>query len=182
MAKSEYFKQRGQKPNVLDYAESRKMTNKSERIISLILAGILLLTIINSTWFFLGIAKVSFIQWIVFNACAPSGIVYVLGLLFYKQTSNRMWLSIAVVPMMFFGTMGLFVFPWNTPMDLLVQFSHFIMTLNIAWGLWLILKNKDLKALGYGLLASILVFIPFIAFTQAYCREHAGEVMKYLNL
>lgn len=155
---------------------------KAERIISIILAGILLLTIINSTWFFLGIAKVSIIQWIVFNACAPSGIAFILGLLIYYKTSGRAWLSVAVVPMMFFGTMGLFVFPWNSGMDILVQFSHIIMTLNIAWGLYVILKNKDIRALGYGLLASIIVFIPFIAFTQAYCREHAEEVMKYLNL
>lgn len=155
---------------------------KAERIISIILVGILFLTIINSTWFFLGIAKVSIIQWLVFNACAPSGIVFILGLLIYYKTSDRAWLSVAVVPMMFFGTMGLFVFPWNSGMDILVQFSHIIMTLNIAWGLYVILKNKDIKALGYGLLASIIVFIPFIAFTQAYCREHAEEVMKYLNL
>lgn len=155
---------------------------KSERIISIILAGILFLTIINSTWFFLGIAKVSFIQWIVFNACAPSGIAYLLGLLIYYRTSNRMWLSIAVVPMMFFGTMGLFVFPWTTGTDLLVQFSHITMTLNIAWGLYITLKNQDLNALGYGLLISVLVFIPFIAFTQTYCREHAAEIMKYLNI
>ncbi|MDR2919608.1 MAG: hypothetical protein LBV72_09640 [Tannerella sp.] len=155
---------------------------KAERIISITLAGILLLTIINSAWFFLGIAKVSIIQWIVFNACAPSGIAFILGLLIYYKTSDRAWLSVAIVPMMFFGTMGLFVFPWNSGMDILVQFSHMIMTLNIAWGLYVILKNKDIRALGYGLLASIIVFIPFIAFTQAYCREHAEEVMKYLNL
>ncbi|MDR2917323.1 MAG: hypothetical protein LBV74_21220 [Tannerella sp.] len=49
---------------------------KSERITSIVLASILLLTIINSTWFFLGIAKVSVVQWIVFNACAPAGIAF----------------------------------------------------------------------------------------------------------
>lgn len=155
---------------------------KSERITSIILAGILLLNAINSTWFFLGVAKVNFIQWIVFNACVPSSIAYLLGMIIYFLTSNKMYLSIAVVPMMFFGTMGLFVFPWSTGTDLLVQFSHIVMTTNIAWGLWLILKDKDYKALGKGLLISILIFIPFIAFTQAYCREHAEEVMKYLKI
>lgn len=155
---------------------------KPERIVSLILGAILLLTIINSTWFFLGIAKVSIIQWIVFNACAPSGITFLLGLIIYFCTSDKMWLSIAVVPMMFFGTMGLFVFPWSSGTDIMVQFSHIIMTLNITWGLWIILKDKDYKALGTGLLTSALVFIPFIAFTQAYCREHAEEMMKFLGI
>ena len=155
---------------------------KSERITSIALAAILLLTIINSTWYFLGIARVSIIQWLVFNACAPSGIAFLLGLFLYFRTSNRMWLCTAFTPMMFFGTMGLFVFPWKSGIDLLTQFSHVIMTANIAWGLWIILRNKDYKALGTGLLTSTLVFIPFIAFTQSYCREHAEEVMKYLGL
>lgn len=155
---------------------------KSERITGFILASILLLTILNSTWYFLGIAKVNIMQWIVFNACAPSGIAYLLGLFLYFRTSDKLWLSIAVVPMMFFGTMGLFVFSWSGGIDLLTQFSHLVMTFNIAWGLWIILKNKDYEALGKGLLISVLVFIPFIAFTQAYCREHAEEVMKYLGL
>lgn len=155
---------------------------KSERVTSIIFAVLLLLTVINSTWYFLGIAKVSVVQWIVFNACAPSSIAYLAGLFIYSQTSNRAWLSIAVVPMMFFGTMGMFVFPWNSGMDLLVQFSHVIMTINMAWGVWIILHNMDFKALGCGLLASVAVFVPFIAFTQTYCREHAEEVMKYLNM
>ncbi|MDR2911411.1 MAG: hypothetical protein LBV47_08660 [Bacteroidales bacterium] len=155
---------------------------KSERVTSITLAFILLLTVINSTWYFLGIAKVSFVQWIVFNACAPSSIVSLLGLFIFFRTKNRIWLSIAMVPMMFFGTMGLFVFPWNSANDLLVQFSHIVMTINIAYGLWITLKNRDYKALGNGLLASVLTGIPFIAFTQQYCRIHAEEVIKILGI
>jgi len=155
---------------------------KTERITSIILAVILLLTVANSTWYFLGIAKMSVIQWIVFNACAPSSIAFLLGLIFYFRTKNKMWLTIAVVPMMFFGTMGLFVFQWKSGIDLLTQFSHIIMTLNIALGLWITLKDKDYKALGSGLLTSVLIGIPFVAFTQAYCREHAEEVMRILGI
>lgn len=155
---------------------------KAERMTNIILAIILLITVVNSTWYFLGIAKVSTIQWLVFNACAPSSVVYLLGLVAYFQTSNKMWLSVAVVPMVFFGTMGVFVFPWNSANDLLVQFSHIIMTLNIAMGLWITLKDKDYKALGYGLLISVFTGIPFIAFTQQYCRIHAEEVMRILGL
>jgi hypothetical protein len=155
---------------------------KTERITGIILAAILLLTVANSTWYFLGIAKVSVVQWLVFNACAPASIAYILGLLIFFRTLNKMWLSIAVAPVLFFGTMGLFVFPWSSGIDLLTQFSHIIMTLNIALGLWITLKDKDYKALGHGLLASVLTGIPFIAFTQAYCREHAEDVMRILGI
>ncbi len=155
---------------------------KTERITSIILATLLLLTVINSTWYFLGMAKVSVLQWLVFNACAPSSIVYLLGLIAWFRTKNKMWLTIAVVPMMFFGTMGLFVFPWNSANDLLVQFSHIVMTLNIALSLWVTLKDKDYKSLANGLLISVLAGIPFIAFTQAYCRIHAEDVMRILGM
>lgn len=155
---------------------------KIERILSITFATILFLTIVNSTWSFLGAAKVSVIKWIVFNACAPSSIVYLLGLFIYFRTLNKIWISVSAVPIMFFGTMGLFVFPWNSGTDLLIQFSHITMTINIIWALWIILKEKDYVSLGKGLLISILVFIPFIAFTQVYCREHADEVMKYLKI
>ncbi len=155
---------------------------KRERITSIILASLLLLTVMNSTWYFLGIAKISVLQWLVFNACAPSSIVYLLGLIAWFRTKNKMWLTIAVVPMMFFGTMGLFVFPWNNANDLLVQFSHIVMTLNIALSLWVTLKDKDYKSLANGLLISVLAGIPFIAFTQAYCRIHAEDVMRILGM
>jgi hypothetical protein len=145
-------------------------------------ASVLLLTVINSTWYFLGMAGVSFVQWIVFNACAPSGIAFLAGLLAFFGTGNRMWLSVAAVPMMFFGTMGLFVFPWNGANDLLVQFSHIVMTLAVAHALWITLRNRDYRALGGGLLASVLAGIPFIAFTQHYCRTHAEEVMRILGI
>lgn len=155
---------------------------KKERITFLILNGILLLTILNSSWFFLCVAKVNITQWIVFNACAPSSIIYLFGILIYSKTKNRYWLLIATVAMMFFGTMGLFVFPWENGTDWLVQFSHIIMTLNIGFALWIILKNGDYKALGIGLLISVLISVPFITFTQAYCRNHAEEVAKILGL
>lgn len=155
---------------------------KKERITGIVLASILLLTVINSTYYFLGIVRVNLLEWIVLNACAPSSIAFMTGLLIYFLTSERMWLTIAVVPMMFFGTMGLFVFPWSSGTDLLVQFSHITMTANIVFGLWIVLKNRDYKALGTGLLISISLFIPYIAFTQAYCREHAESVMKYLGI
>ena len=44
------------------------------KITGIILACLLLLSILNSTNYFFGILKVGFIEWLVFNACAPSSI------------------------------------------------------------------------------------------------------------
>ena len=92
-----------------------------------------------------------------------------------------MWLVTATVPIFFFGTMGLFVFPW-TGNNLIAQISHMVMTANMLWGLWIVIRNSDYIALAKGLLISIAVFIPFISFTQVYCREHATEVMRILGI
>lgn len=154
---------------------------KKERILGLILAGLLLVMILNSTWYFLGVAKVSVLQWLVFNACAPSSVAYLAGFILFYTGRNKMWLSVAVIPIFFFGTMGFFVFPWNG-YNMVAQISHITMTLNMLWGLWIVLKDKNFEALGKGLLISTAIFVPFISFTQQYCRVHADDVMKVLGI
>lgn len=151
------------------------------RIAGIVLAVLLLLASINSTYFFLGMLKVKFIEWFVFNACAPSSVAYLIGLTAFFITKNKKWLAIAILPIFFFGTMGLFIFPWDG-MNLIAQVSHIIMTLNIAWALFVILKSADYKALRIGLLISVLVFVPFIAFQQYYCRIHADDLMRILQI
>jgi hypothetical protein len=158
-----------------------QIMNKTERIIGLVLNTLLLLMVLNSTYFFLAIAKVSVLQWIVFNACAPSSLACIAGFVLFWKDKNKMWLAVATIPIFFFGTMGLFIFPWSGN-NLIAQMSHIVMTLNMLWGLWIILKNNDYVALGKGLLLSTALFIPFISFTQAYCRIHADEVMKVLGI
>ena len=158
-----------------------QLMTKRERITGIVLAALLLITIVNSTYYFLGIAGVSVNQWLVFNACAPSSIAYIIGLAVCLFTRDRMWLAVAVVPIFFFGTMGMFVFPWNG-YNMMAQVSHILMTFNIAWALYVLLKYRDYKALGLGLLVSIIVFMPFITYTQVYCREHADEVMRVLGI
>lgn len=157
-----------------------EMTKKT-KITGIVLAVILLLMSINSSVFFLGQLKVSIIQWLVFNACVPSSVAYLIGLILYFKTKNKLWLAIAVVPIFFFGTMGMFVFPWNGH-NIIAQVSHIVMTLNMIWGLYVILQDLDYKALGLGLLLSVIVFTPFITFTQSYCRSHAEEVEQVLDI
>ena len=154
---------------------------RTERITGIALACLLLFMTLNSTYYFLLIAKVNVVQWIVFNACAPASIAYLVGLLLFWKNKNKMWLLIATVPLFFFGTTGLFVFPWSG-VYCMAQVAHITMTLNLLWSIWMVWKNKDYKAMGNGLLISIGLFIPFIAFTQAFCREHANEVMRILGI
>jgi len=154
---------------------------KSNRILGFVLAILLFIAAANSTNYFLNMLRVSVVQWLMFNACAPSIAAYLLGFIVYYFTKNRMWLAIAVVPIFFFGTMGLFVFPWNG-MNCIAQVSHILMTLNILWALVAIIHSADYKALGIGLLTSIAVFIPLITVQQYYCRIHADDLIRILQI
>lgn len=155
--------------------------NNKERITSIVLASVLFLLIANSTYYFLGVLRVTAVEWLLFNACAPSSLSYLVGLIMFFITKNRLWLVIAVVPIFFFGTMGLFIFPWDG-MNIIAQVSHIVMTLNILWAISLVLRTADYKALGAGLLASILIFIPLITVQQYYCRMHADDLMRILQI
>lgn len=154
---------------------------KKYKIIGIVLAFLLLLTIINSTGFFLGKLKVSLLEWIVFNACAPSSLAYLIGLVLFFTTRNKIWLTIAAVPIFFFGTMGLFIFPWGG-FNLIAQVSHILMTLNLIWAFTVVFMFLDYKALGSGLFVSLILFIPFITYQQMYCRSHAEDLMRILQI
>lgn len=159
-----------------------KSITKKELIAGYVLAGLLLLTTLSSTWFFLSELKVSVVEWSVLNACAPSSLVYLISFsLFVTKKNYAALLPIAVVPMFFFGTMGLFVFSWSGQ-NMFAQMSHIIMTLNICWALCTLLKAKDFKAIAIGLLISVFLFIPYITFTQQYCRIHAEKVEQILRM
>ena len=99
-------------------------------IIGIILAILLLLATIQSTFFFLVVMKVKFVEWIVFNACAPSNITFLIGFALFLLFKNRTVLYMAILPMFFFGVLGLFVFPWNG-VNIILQIGHMLMTLNI---------------------------------------------------
>jgi len=117
----------------------------------------------------------------VFNACAPSSITYLIGFSIFLATKHKAGLITAMVPIFFFGTMGLFIFPWSG-MNIIAQISHILMTLNILWGIWIVLKEKDYKAFSIGTLISMAVFIPYIAFQQLYCRLHPEDLHRIFNI
>jgi hypothetical protein len=149
--------------------------------VGFVLAILLFLVTLNSTYFFLSVSKVSIIEWIVFNACAPSSIAYLAGFALFLRTRDRMWFHIAILPLFFFGGLGLFLFPWSG-YNLIAQFSHMVMVSNALWALYGTFRMADYRAGFIGLLAGIALFSPFIGFQQAYVSSHPEAMKKILGV
>jgi len=147
----------------------------------IILAILLLLATIQSTVFFLGLLKVKFVEWIFFNACAPSNITFLIGFILFLLVKNRTVLHMAILPMFFFGTLGLIVFPWSG-MNIIPQIGHMIMTLNIGWVVLATFKTNDYKTATVGLLLGIVIFSIFIGRQQNYVRDHPEDFKRILQI
>lgn len=145
------------------------------------LAVLLLLTTINSMYYFFIIAKATGLEWLVFNACAPSNIAYLIGFTLYLATGNRILLYSAVLPLFFFGGLGLYLFPWDG-FNLIAQISHIIMVLNLGWALAGMFREHDYHRAALGLLLGILVFAPFINFQQTYAYSHPEAFQRILGV
>lgn len=147
----------------------------------IILAGILLLLTINSMYYFFVMAKASFVEWLVFNACAPSNIVYIIGFIVYMVTKNRTALHVSILPLFFFGGLGLYFFPWSGN-NIIAQISHIFMILNMLWVLIVTFSKGDFKAATIGLLIGIVIFSPFITFQQTYTNTHPEAFKRILGV
>lgn len=150
---------------------------KKEKIIGVILAGLLFLITLSSTFFFLGKLKISLVQWVAFNSCSPTSFLYLLLFLVFLVKKNASYLMITFLPIYFLGTMSMFVLPWNEA-NTIAHVGHIIMTLNLIWVLYVIFKHKEYKALGIGLLISMLLFVPYIAYVLSYNQAHAEEMLN----
>lgn len=149
--------------------------------LEIILALLLLLVTLNSTYFFLVIRHVKPVEWLVFNACAPSSIAFLIGFIVYLITQDRTLMLVAILPLFFFGGLGLYLFPWSG-YNLIAQFSHIIMTLNALITVWVTLSSGDYKAASVGLLLGILVFAPFINFQQTYANTRTDDAQRILGV
>lgn len=147
--------------------------------ITIVLALLLLLVTIQSSGFYFAKLKVNFIEWLFFNACAPSNLVFLGGVLLFLSSNNRVLLYVAILPMFFFGTLGMFFLPWKG-MNIIPQFAHIIMTLNIAWITYVTVTQDEFIAATTGLLIGVLVFAPFIAVQQGYTRRHPERLQRLL--
>jgi hypothetical protein len=61
------------------------------------------------------------------------------------------------------------------------QITHIIITLNVIWILFVLLKELKFESLGKGLLIGLLLFVPLIAIIQSYSQLHMAEFMQLLQ-
>ncbi len=148
---------------------------KTEKIIGIILAALLLFVTLNSTYFFLGKLKVSVLDWVAYNSCAPTSFLYLCFFIVFLTNKSAVFLVFTTLPTYFLGTMSMFVLPWNGSY-LFAHVGHIIMTLNLLWVLYVVLRHKNYKALAIGLLIGMLIFVPYIAYVQTYNQAHAEEM------
>jgi len=154
---------------------------KTEKITGIALSIVLLLLTLSGSGYFFFTLKVTFVQWLAYNACSPSSLVYLSCLIVFWVTKKTVWLPLAFLPMYYFGTMGLFTFTWSGA-NIFAQMSHITMTLNLIWAGYVLYRIGDYKAFAQGLLWSIVLFVPYIAFVMYYCRTHAEEISQLLEM
>ena len=154
---------------------------KTEKITGVALAIVLLLLTLSGSSYFFFTLKVNFVQWLAYNACSPSSLVYLGCLIVFWVTKKTVGLPLAFLPMYYFGTMGLFTFTWSGA-NIFAQMSHITMTLNLIWAGYVLYRIGDYKAFAQGLLWSIVLFVPYIAFVMYYCRTHAEEISQLLEM
>ena len=151
------------------------------KTVGIILAVLLLLVTLNSTYFFLGMRKVKIVEWLVFNACAPSSIAFLIGFILYLTINDRTVLHMSILPVFFFWFTGLLVFPWSG-YNIIAQISHLIMTMNIGWAIYVTFSTKDFNTASLGMLLGIMVFSAFIAYQQTYVVSHPEDLQKILGI
>ena len=134
------------------------------------------LATLNSTYFFLVMAKVSLVEWIFFNACAPSVILYLIGYF----TRNKIVQAAAVPALTFFGTWGLFAFGWSGG-ALFAQVGHIFMTSAALWIIYGIFKDKCYKEAVVGFVIASFAVNLFITADQRYAYSHWDRFEEIMN-
>jgi len=153
---------------------------KIHQFIDYLLAACMLLTLLNSAYYFISMVKLSIGEWLAFNACSLAMIVYLVCFACFQRTKKDFFLAIALVPLYYYGSMGLFMIPWDAA-NMFSQITHIIITFNVIWIVFVLLKTSRYESLGKGLLIGVLVFVPVFAVIQTYSQLHAAEFMQMLQ-
>jgi hypothetical protein len=88
---------------------------------------------------------------------------------------------VAIPPLLFFGGLGLFLFPWSGH-NLIAQFSHSVMVANVLWVLYGTFGKADYRAGFLGLLVGVVISLPFIGFQQSYVSSHPQDMKRILGV
>ena len=70
--------------------------------------------------------------------------------------------------------------PWNEA-NMFAQATHIIITLNVLWILFVLLKNSKFESIGKGLLIGVFLFVPVFAVIQSYTQLHMDTFMQMLQ-
>jgi len=122
----------------------------------------------------------TFLQWLMYNVCAPTQIIFfVLVILLTRKPQYSQYLLVMVLPLIYFGTTGLIIFPWTGQGALITQISHILMTLSAVWVIYI---NRNIKDINIKVLYWIYGVALLIAGQQWYCRVTADTLRKMLNI
>lgn len=138
------------------------------------------LALLNSAYFFLAIAKFGLLKWLAFNACSVSIMVHLGCFICFRISKKDFFLAIALVPLYYYGTMGLLVMSWDVA-NMFSQITHIIITINVIWILFVLLKDFKFESLGKGLLIGVILFVPLFAIIQNYSQLHMVEFIQLLQ-
>lgn len=153
---------------------------KKNQIVSIVLAVLMLLNLLNSCYFFIGILKLSIDKWLAFNACSLASISYLLLFIVSRVWKKNFLLAIPLLPLYYYGTMGLFVMPW-TEANIFAHIGHIVITLNFIWILYMFIVEHKYESLGKGFLIGIVIYVPLFTYIQNYMQLHIEEFMKVLQ-
>ncbi len=155
-------------------------SEKKNQIISIALAFLMLLTLMNSGYFFLGMLKLSIGKWLAFNACSLASIAYLLFFIASRIWKKSYLLAIPLLSLYHYGTMGLFIMPWNKT-NIFAHISHIVITLNVIWVLYVFIREQKYESLGKGLVLGMVIFVPIFAYIQNYVQLHMNEFIQALQ-
>ncbi len=128
----------------------------------------------NSTFFFLAVLKVGIVGWLMMNTCAPSIALFVVGFLL----GSPVVMVAASVPMIRYGTAGLFAFGWDA-YNLIPQIGHILMTLAVIYVMLYIVRNRAWRMLVLGLALGLAVLLPFTVLQTWWFDAHP-EMLEML--
>lgn len=149
---------------------------KQERMAGFALALPMLLLALWGFFVFTVFLKCTPLQWLMYNVCAPTEIAFFFTLLFSKDKPQRLY--IVALPLLFFGTFGLFIFPWSGQGALVSQFSHLLMSCAFVYTLVINRKRPLTHDIVYGMFAVAVL----IAVQQRYAYVTADVLSRLLNI
>lgn len=153
---------------------------EKKQSISYILSLFMVLGLLSGAYFFLSVLGLSLGRWLAFNACSLSIIAYLVCFIAYQISKKEVLLAIPILPLYYYGSMGLFLMPWNAA-NAFPQATHIIISLTVIWLVYRLLKEGSIRELGIGLLIGIAVFVPIFAYIQSFTQQHISEFLQVLS-